>query len=111
MVLVILPFGTQFSQSGFRIQVRLPGSEMLSASLLFCSAGPVDVALLKIVPRGDTKPADYPCIEMAPSLSGGMQAGSPVLVIGHALFPPATDLHPTVCTGIVSKVLFFATCS
>jgi hypothetical protein len=84
---------------------------MLSASLLFCSAGPVDVALLKIVPRGDTKPADYPCIEMAPSLSGGMQAGSPVLVIGHALFPPATDLHPTVCTGIVSKVLFFAMCS
>ncbi|CAN0853084.1 Glyoxysomal processing protease, glyoxysomal [Linum grandiflorum] len=68
------------------------------AKVVYISTGPLDVALLQLdcIPdRLCPISVDLSC----PSL------GSKAYVIGHALFGPRCGLPPSVCSGVVSKVV------
>ncbi|PWA48272.1 Peptidase S1C [Artemisia annua] len=68
------------------------------ANVLYLSKGPLDIALLQLefVPdKLQPIVMDFIC----PS------PGSKVYVIGHGLFGPRCDLLPSVCVGVVAKVV------
>ncbi|CAI9087416.1 OLC1v1021481C1 [Oldenlandia corymbosa var. corymbosa] len=87
--------------SGNRIRVRLDFMVpwlWVDAKLVYVSKGPLDVALLQLdfIPdQPQPISAQFTC----PS------PGSKVYVVGHGLFGPRCDFLPSVCRGVVSKVV------
>ncbi|TKW26525.1 hypothetical protein SEVIR_3G195700v4 [Setaria viridis] len=84
-----------------RISVRLDHAERqvwCSASVVFISKGPLDVALLQMeeVPiELNTIRPEFVC----------PTAGSSVYVVGHGLFGPRSGLCSSLSSGVVSKVV------
>ncbi|KAF5179854.1 Glyoxysomal processing protease, glyoxysomal [Thalictrum thalictroides] len=88
-------------KSNKRIRVRLDHRNPCiwsNAMVVYISKGPLDIALLQLTSLpNDVSPIipDFSC----PS------PGSKVHVIGHGLFGPRSDLRPSVCSGVVSRVV------
>ncbi|XP_077221528.1 protease-like protein [Tasmannia lanceolata] len=84
-----------------RIRVRLDHVEpriWCDAKAVYVSKGPLDIALLQLesVPK-----------ELCPIVPdfNYPSPGSKAHVIGHGLFGPRTDLLPSVCSGVVARVV------
>ncbi|PIA35196.1 hypothetical protein AQUCO_03600095v1 [Aquilegia coerulea] len=90
-------------RSNRRIRVRLDHRKPCvwsDATVVYISRGPLDISLLQLTETSfpkDMSPIipDFSC----PS------PGSKAYVIGHGLFGPRSDLRPSVCSGIVSRVV------
>ncbi|XP_058095741.1 glyoxysomal processing protease, glyoxysomal isoform X2 [Magnolia sinica] len=84
-----------------RLRVRLDHMEprvWCDARAVYVSKGPLDIALLQLesVPNQLCPIAPH---FVCPS------PGSKAFVIGHGLFGPRSDLCPSVCSGVVAKVV------
>ncbi|GAB4831172.1 hypothetical protein Ancab_005179 [Ancistrocladus abbreviatus] len=84
-----------------RIRVRLDHVEpwvWCSAKVFYVSQGPLDISLLQL----ESVPDDLNPI--IPDLSCP-SPGSKAFVIGHGLFGPRCGLLPSICSGVISKVV------
>lgn len=84
-----------------RIRVRLDHTNPWTwchARLVYVSKGPLDVALLQLESVPDQLCAIVPEFK-CPS------AGSKAHVIGHGLIGPRCDAYPSVCSGVVARVV------
>ncbi|XP_057948608.1 glyoxysomal processing protease, glyoxysomal [Malania oleifera] len=84
-----------------RIRVRLDHVDpwiWCDASVVYISKGPLDIALLQL---------DFVPDQLCPIImdfaypSPGLKA----YVIGHGLFGPQSDIFPSICPGVVAKVV------
>ncbi|CAL1398015.1 unnamed protein product [Linum trigynum] len=83
------------------IRVRLDHVDPLiwcSAKVVYISRGPLDVALLQL----ENVPAHISPISVDLSCPA---LGSKAYVIGHALFGPKCGFSPSVCSGVVAKIV------
>ncbi|WCJ27070.1 protease-related [Euphorbia peplus] len=84
-----------------RIRIRLDHVKpwiWCDARVVYVSKGPLDVALMELEYVPDQLcpiKVDNAC----PSL------GSKAYVIGHGLFGPRCDIYPSVCSGVVAKIV------
>lgn len=87
------------------------GGAWLPAKVVYISQGAWDVCVLKIECEHPLCPVSFHPAALAsapvpPSPPEDLPAvGSDVLVIGHALFSPASSLLPTVTAGVLGKVV------
>ncbi|XP_042478321.1 glyoxysomal processing protease, glyoxysomal [Macadamia integrifolia] len=84
-----------------RIRARLDimGSWIwCDARVVYVSKGPLDVALLQLEPLPD---------QLSPIMPDFARPspGSKAYVIGHGLFGPRCDIYPSVCSGVVARVV------
>lgn len=90
------------SYSGHRrIRVRLDHVDpwvWCDASVVYISKGPLDIALLQLDHVPDQL---HPIVTDPACPSPGLKA----YVIGHGLFGPQSDIFPSVCPGVVAKVV------
>ncbi|KAI3936936.1 hypothetical protein MKX01_015151 [Papaver californicum] len=84
-----------------RIRVRLDHTNpwtWCDARLVYVSKGPLDVALLQL----ESVPNQLcPIIPEFKCLSSGTKAH----VLGHGLIEPRSDAYPSVCSGVVARVV------
>jgi len=82
----------------------------VDGNLLFLSKNYIDIALVGLPDlemKGDHYSKEFDVQNLA-SLENEIypSPGTPVFVVGHGLFPPRLRLPPSVCKGILSKVVF-----
>ncbi|GAB2301188.1 hypothetical protein Dimus_035223 [Dionaea muscipula] len=68
------------------------------AKVLYVSKGPLDISLLQL----DSVPDDIRPVTVDLSCPS---VGSKAFVIGHGLFGPRCELFPSICSGVVAKVV------
>ncbi|XP_075523189.1 glyoxysomal processing protease, glyoxysomal [Primulina tabacum] len=95
---------TIISQRGIRVRLDFKNPWLWTdASIVYISKGPLDIALLQIEFASDQLYPDQLCpIAMDFSCPS---PGSKAYVIGHGLFGPRCDFLPSVCFGVIAKVI------
>ena len=102
-----------------RVRVRLPGGAWRSAAVVYVFQGPLDLAVLALLPDGAAgcaraagSPAPAPLVgalRPAALCADAMEPGEPVAVVGHALLHPRAHLDAGVTAGVLARVVCSAT--
>lgn len=89
-----------------KIRVTLRDDERrieCEAQLLFCSQGPIDIALLKIVNLDSDLRLDS--VPLLPESAPLPRPGDKCVAIGHAIFDPSTQLQATTSAGVLARIV------
>ncbi|CAG5123658.1 unnamed protein product, partial [Candidula unifasciata] len=104
---IILTCGHVVKDShSFDVQIKpFQGSPRYKATLVYSSSGtfqkPYDIAILKCPQAVHSCPVYREPRICSPKL------GERVFVVGHALFSTELDLQPSLCAGVIAKVVTF----
>lgn len=98
-----------------RVRVRLPGGAWRNAAVVYVFQGPLDLAVLALLPGGPAgcaraagSPGPAPLsgtLRPAALCAGATEPGEPVAVVGHALLHPRARLDAGVTAGVLARVV------
>ena len=98
-----------------RVRVRLPGGAWRSAAVVYVFQGPLDLAVLALLPdglAGSARAAGSPgpalasgTLRPAALCAGASEPGEPLAVLGHALLHPRAPLDAGVTAGVLARVV------
>ena len=98
-----------------RVRVRLPGGAWRSAAVVYVFQGPLDLAVLALLPDGTAgcaRAAGSPglaplvgALRPAALCARAAEPGEPVAVVGHALLHPRVRLDAGVTAGVLARVV------